>query len=462
MKPHTKPDPEALTQPAHFGAVSVLPAERRLLVQGQAVPLGARAFDLLLTLAARRERVVSKDELLDLVWPGLVVEENNLAAQISALRKVLGAQAIATIPGRGYRFTLPAGPAQADPAAPSLAAPPEAPARGAPPPAALPSLPAAPAAGTRVLLADDNKVNRLLLCRTLELQGWQVSTADNGRAALERLRQHDVALLLLDLEMPELDGFGLLQERALDPALRDIPVIVTSSLDGLGPVARCLELGADDYLHKPINAALLKARVGACLERRQLRAERDTLLRRLGESSPSAAPGAASGGMTGGAPDSAAGWQQALVLVLRLLQPPGGEPAGPAAGWLQAQAPEDTLDVLASWHTLMQDALQRHGGQLQQATADSLAVVFGTGSHTDGDIDGSAALQAVRAGLEAAELLALFNAERQAAFRTRKAETAVTEVRGIFAHPDDHAEVKEVAAKIGRRRARADRKAKAG
>ena len=76
-------------------------------VGGKPAALGARAFDLLLALYERRDRVVPKNELLDLVWPGLVVEENNLQVQVSSLRKVLGPAAIATIPGRGYRFTSP-------------------------------------------------------------------------------------------------------------------------------------------------------------------------------------------------------------------------------------------------------------------------------------------------------------------------------------------------------------------
>ena len=83
------------------------PAERRVLANGQPVALGARAFDLLLALIEQRERVVGKDELLARVWPGVVVEENNLTVQISSLRKVLGNAAIATVAGRGYRFTLP-------------------------------------------------------------------------------------------------------------------------------------------------------------------------------------------------------------------------------------------------------------------------------------------------------------------------------------------------------------------
>lgn len=89
-----------------FGAHSVDRAARQLRVDGQAAKLGARAFDVLLALIDRRDRTVTKSELLDVVWPGLVVEENNLQVHIWTLRKLLGPQAISTIPGRGYRFTV--------------------------------------------------------------------------------------------------------------------------------------------------------------------------------------------------------------------------------------------------------------------------------------------------------------------------------------------------------------------
>jgi predicted ATPase/DNA-binding winged helix-turn-helix (wHTH) protein len=89
-----------------FGTIEVRTAERRVLVSGAPAALGARAFDLLVALIENRERVMTKDELLGLVWPGLVVEENNLQVQVSTLRKILGNQAISTLPGRGYRFTL--------------------------------------------------------------------------------------------------------------------------------------------------------------------------------------------------------------------------------------------------------------------------------------------------------------------------------------------------------------------
>jgi len=89
------------------GGFEIRPAERRVLSHGEPVAVGARAFDLLLALVERRDRVVGKDELLALAWPGMVVEENNLTVQVSTLRKLLGAGAIATVAGRGYRFTLP-------------------------------------------------------------------------------------------------------------------------------------------------------------------------------------------------------------------------------------------------------------------------------------------------------------------------------------------------------------------
>jgi len=99
---------KTLSLPAvlRFGNIEVRSAERRVLVGGAQGVLGARAFDLLVVLLEHRDRTMSKSELLDLVWPGLVVEENNLQVQTSHLRKVFGATAIATIPGRGYRFTL--------------------------------------------------------------------------------------------------------------------------------------------------------------------------------------------------------------------------------------------------------------------------------------------------------------------------------------------------------------------
>lgn len=95
-----------------FGRFQVQPAAQRLLVDGEVTALGPRAFELLVALVERAGKLVSKAELLDLVWPGLVVEENNLQVQVSTLRKILGADAIVTVPGRGYRFALPLEPVE--------------------------------------------------------------------------------------------------------------------------------------------------------------------------------------------------------------------------------------------------------------------------------------------------------------------------------------------------------------
>jgi len=103
-------------------ALEIRPVQRQVYLSGDLVALGARAFDVLLALAERRDRLVSKNELMDLVWPGMVVEENNLTVQISALRKALGSDAITTVPGRGYRLALggEASPATEAPASPPV------------------------------------------------------------------------------------------------------------------------------------------------------------------------------------------------------------------------------------------------------------------------------------------------------------------------------------------------------
>ena len=102
-----------------FGHVEVFPARRQIFVAGQVAPLGARAFDLLLVLIDNRDKVLGKRALLALAWPGVVVADNNLTVQISALRKLLGVDAIATVAGRGYRFVLPSSPGDVPPTDPA-------------------------------------------------------------------------------------------------------------------------------------------------------------------------------------------------------------------------------------------------------------------------------------------------------------------------------------------------------
>ena len=119
-----RPEGEPLAAAVRFGRFELRPVERQLLQDDRPATLGSRAFDVLQALVERHDRVVSKNELLELAWPGLVVEENNLTVQVSALRKLLGPQAISTVPGRGYRFAVPLlGETAAPAATPSVPAP---------------------------------------------------------------------------------------------------------------------------------------------------------------------------------------------------------------------------------------------------------------------------------------------------------------------------------------------------
>jgi CheY-like chemotaxis protein len=125
-----------------------------------------------------------------------------------------------------------------------------------------------------VLVVDDNPVNRLLLARALEAEDYAVTMAEHGRAALELLRGRGAPsfdVVLLDLLMPEMDGYQALAEIKDDPALRHIPVIMISAVEELQSVIRCLELGATDYVLKPFNAALLRARISGSLASKRLR-----------------------------------------------------------------------------------------------------------------------------------------------------------------------------------------------
>ncbi len=123
-----------------------------------------------------------------------------------------------------------------------------------------------------LLVVDDHQGNRYLLTRRLKRQGYEnISVAENGLEALELLSRQSFDLVLLDIMMPEMNGYQVLEHIKSDDNLRGIPVIMISALDELDSVVRCIELGAEDYLPKPFDPVLLQARVGACLEKKCLR-----------------------------------------------------------------------------------------------------------------------------------------------------------------------------------------------
>jgi CheY-like chemotaxis protein len=193
----------------------------------------------------------------------------------------------------------------------------------------------------RLLIVDDNKVNRLLLSRSVELLGHRIALAENGRVALDKLRKEPFDLLLLDIEMPELDGFAVLEQLKTDLKLRDVPVIVTSSIEGLDNIIRCIELGAEDYLPKPVNQVLLKARIGAILEKKRLRDQQKALVQRFATSEVAEdllQSGFALGGKRVHASVMFSDIRGFTALV-------------------ESQGPEETIELLNTYYTLMFDAI---------------------------------------------------------------------------------------------------------
>jgi adenylate cyclase len=246
----------------------------------------------------------------------------------------------------------------------------------------------------RLLVVDDNKVNRLLLTRSLELQGHSVASAENGRVALEMLRRETFDLLLLDIEMPEMDGFQVLEVLVGDLQLRDLPVIVTSSLEGIESVVRCIELGAEDYLSKPVNPVLLRARLGASLDKKRLRDQQKEWMRRF--ATREVAQDLQESGFSFGAKRVHAAVMFSDIRGFTTLA--------------ETQPPEETIELLNTYYTLMFDAISSHGGIVTLMAGDGLMAVFGAPLPQPDACGG-----AVRTALEMIETMDLFNADRVAA-----------------------------------------------
>ena len=244
-----------------------------------------------------------------------------------------------------------------------------------------------------LLVVDDNRVNRLLVGRTLEQFGHHVAFAENGRLALEMLRSRPADLVLLDIEMPEMNGYQTLEALRVDPKLRDIPVVIMSSIEEVDSVARCIEMGAEDYLFKPVNAVLLRARVAASLEKKRLRDQQRELFRKFATAEVAEellATGFALGGKH----------VDATVMFSDIRS---------FTSLVESRGPAETIDLLSSYYTLMFDAIGGQGGIVNQMVGDGLMALFGAPlPHADH------AERAVRAGLEMLELMADFDREQTA------------------------------------------------
>ena len=205
-----------------------------------------------------------------------------------------------------------------------------------------------------LLVVDDNRVNRILLSRGLEQQGHKIDTAENGRQALEKLRANSFDLVLLDIEMPEMNGYQVLETCLQDPDLRDIPIIMTSSLDEIDSVIKCVELGAEDYLNKPVNPVLLRARVNASLEKKWLRDEQRKLFRTFATKEV-ADKLLRSGFSLGGEYVNAS----VMFADIRAFTSIG-----------EKQEPADTIELLNNYFALMFEAIVSNNGMVNQLEGD--------------------------------------------------------------------------------------------
>jgi adenylate cyclase len=245
----------------------------------------------------------------------------------------------------------------------------------------------------KLLVVDDNRVNRLLLGRALEQLGHTVTFAENGREALEALRRQRVDLILLDIEMPEMDGYQALAALAADPHLRDIPVVMMSSVEEVDSVARCIEMGAEDYLFKPVNPVLLRARVGASLEKKRLRDRQRELFRKF--ATAEVAEELLTSGLSLGGKHVEASVMFSDIRKFTSLT--------------ETLSPADTIELLNSYYTLMFDAIGGQGGIVNQMLGDGLMAIFGAPLPRPDHRQ-----RAVSAALEMQELVAGFNREQAA------------------------------------------------
>ena len=240
-----------------------------------------------------------------------------------------------------------------------------------------------PAPDHTLLVVDDNEDNRYTLTRRLAREGYtRVLTAINGRQALELLEEQRVDLVLLDIMMPELNGYAVLERLKVNERLRHVPVIMISAVDEFESVIRCIELGAEDYLQKPINPVLLRARIGAALERKALHdhlarwnetlaqrvEEQVAQLDRLGRLKRFFSPQLAELIVAGGTEDPLRTHRRDITVLFFDLRG--------FSAFAEAAEPEEVMDVLREYHAAMGTLILCHEGTLERFTGDGMMVFF--------------------------------------------------------------------------------------
>ncbi|MBI4776945.1 MAG: response regulator [Deltaproteobacteria bacterium] len=227
---------------------------------------------------------------------------------------------------------------------------------------------AAPPRRSSLLVVDYNEMNRDLLCRRLERQGHLVAVAENGLRALEMIQQNTFDLILLDILMPEMNGYQVLQRLKSDDRWRDVPVIMISALEEIDGVVRCIEMGADDYLTKPFNPVLLRARINNSLEKKRLSDLEKEQKRILNETfGKYVAEEVRDEVLSGRMPlDGEVKEVSVLFADLRSFTP-----------LTESTPPKEVVRILNTYLTEMATAIRKHNGSILRYVGDEIYAVFG-------------------------------------------------------------------------------------
>jgi len=241
-----------------------------------------------------------------------------------------------------------------------------------------------------LLVVDDNEDNRYTLTRRLAREGYgNVLTASNGREALQVLEASKIDLVLLDIMMPEMNGYEVLERMKASVTLRPIPVIMISAVDEVDSVIRCIGAGADDYLSKPFNPTLLRARVGASLERKQLHDQvvaqaadlaewnrtlekrvSDQLaeIERVGRLKRFLSPQIANLVVSAGDDHVLESHRRAVTVVFCDLRG--------FTAFAETAEPEEVMSVLNAYHAVLGPLIYKYEGTLERFAGDGLNVLF--------------------------------------------------------------------------------------
>ena len=220
----------------------------------------------------------------------------------------------------------------------------------------------------RILVVDDNEDNRYTLTRRLRREGYtDVVTAGDGREALGRLAETDFDLMLLDIMMPEMDGYSVLEKLRASGRLASLPVIVISAIDDIDSVVRCIEMGAEDYLRKPFDATLLRARIAGVLEKKRLRDEVTRQLAVIREVFGRYVPASVAAQIVAGQGQLEPTLATATILYSDIEA---------FTSVVESMPPETVVQMLNEYFPAVIEPVERHGGIVNQFQGDAMLITF--------------------------------------------------------------------------------------